>query len=176
MKIPLIYKISFALSSGLIFAFLNSLVSYFVLEDGFSASRFVSNMILFGIIFGFGYLFLMKKLTARLMKKISIDLFDIEEKQFDGPATLIKDAEGVGGKLVLTDQRLVFKSYQINIQSGANEYLLAELREVHPRKSAKLFQNEMRIITTEGQHYDFVVYERDLWVSKINIAIQSDQQ
>ncbi len=172
MRIPFIYKVSFALSSGLMFAVLNGLFYYFFIENEFSWSRFIFNMIFFGVLFGFGYLFLLKKMTDRLMKKIDIEVNEEEEELHEGPATLFRGIEGVGGKLLLTDKRLVFKSHQLNIQSGEKQCLLTEINKVEPKKTAKLFQNGLRIITNSGEQFDFVVYERDFWVSKIKTTLQ----
>ncbi len=172
MKIPFIYKISFALSSGLIFAVLNSIIYYFFIENEFTWGRFIFNMIFFGILFGFGYLFLLKRMTDKLMKKIDIDVDEEEQELHEGPATLFRGIEGVGGKLLLTDKRLVFKSHRMNIQSGETQCLLIEINKVEPRKTAKLFQNGLKVTTNSGEEYDFVVYERDFWVSKIKTTLQ----
>jgi hypothetical protein len=173
MKIPFRYKISFALFSGLVFALLNSLITYFFLEEDISISRFVFNLIFFGFVFGFGYLFLMKRLTDKLMQKINIDLNEDETEQYEGPANLFRGIEGVGGKLLLTDKRLIFKSHQLNIQSGETQYLLKDIKEVVPRKTAKLFQNGIRVVTESGENLDFVLYERDFWVSKIKEQLRA---
>ncbi|MEO1255804.1 MAG: GRAM domain-containing protein [Bacteroidota bacterium] len=168
MNIPLKYKVLFSLISGFTFAILNSLTSYLILEKEFSWGVFFFNLIFFGFIFGFGYLFLMKKLSARLMKKIQIELNEDEIVKHEGPANLFRGMEGVGGKLLLTNKRLVFKSHKLNIQSGETQFPLNEIKEVSPRKTAKFFQNGIRVLTDTNEYFDFVVYERDNWLEKMN--------
>lgn len=102
------------------------------------------------------------------MNKIDIEIDEEEEIQHEGPANLFRGVEGVGGKLLLTDKRLIFKSHQLNIQAGETRILLEDIQETSPRKTAKLFQNGMRVLDKAGEHFDFVVYERDNWLSKIN--------
>lgn len=102
MNFSLKHKLLFSSFSGLAFAILNSLTSYVFLDQTFSWSMFISNFLLFSFLFGFGYLFLVKKQTVKLMKKIQIDLKDGEVVQHEGPANLFRGLEGVGGKLLLT--------------------------------------------------------------------------
>ncbi|MEL7004614.1 MAG: hypothetical protein AAFN93_18045 [Bacteroidota bacterium] len=141
MNISLKDKLLFSLISGVTFGVLNSFTAYFFLEKDFSWGLFAFNILFFGIFFGFGYLFLMKKFTKKLMNKIDIEIDEEEEIQHEGPANLFRGVEGVGGKLLLTDKRLIFKSHQLNIQAGETRILLEDIQETSPRKTAKLFQN-----------------------------------
>lgn len=168
MNISLKHKIIFSLICGLTFAILNGLTNYFFLDKNFSWGIFAFNFIFFGLFFGFGFLFLMKKLTKRTMKKIQIELNEDEIIHHEGSANLFRGIEGVGGKLLLTNKRLIFKSHKLNIQSGETQLALDEIEEASSRKTAKLFQNGMRIMNKAGEHFDFVVYERDSWLTKIN--------
>lgn len=45
-----------------------------------------------------------------------------------GAANLQKGLETVGGKLYLTDQRLVFEEHKINIQGGSTEVILSDIQ------------------------------------------------
>ncbi|MDN5215134.1 GRAM domain-containing protein [Fulvivirgaceae bacterium BMA12] len=171
MNISLKHKVIFSLISGFTFAILNSLTNYFFLDKGFSWGIFSSNLIFFGLFFGLTFLWFMKRQTNRLMEKIQIQLKDQEEIKHEGPANLFRGIEGVGGKLLLTDQRLIFKSHKMNIQSGETQLLLDEIKQATPRKTAKLFQNGIQILTNAGENFDFVVYERDNWLAKINALL-----
>jgi len=106
------------------------------------------------------------------MKKIQIELTENENLKYEGPANLFRGIEGVGGKLVLTDKRLIFKSHKMNIQSGETQLLLEDIKEAIPKKTAKLFQNGIRILNNDGEHFDFVVYKRNNWLTKINAPQQ----
>ena len=168
MNISLKYKVAFSLISGLSFAILNSITNYFFLDKDFNWGIFGFNLLFFGFLFGFGFLFLMKKSTQKLMKKIQIELVKDETIKHEGPANLLRGIEGVGGKLLLTNKRLIFKSHKMNIQSGETQLLLEDIKEAIPKKATKLFQNGIRIFNNAGEHFDFVVYERDNWITKIN--------
>jgi hypothetical protein len=168
MNISIKHKIVFSLICGFLFAVLNSLTNYLFLDRDFSWISFALNFLFFGFIFGFGLLYFMKKLSQKLLNKIQIEVTKDEIINHEGPANLFRGMEGVGGKLLLTDQRLIFKSHKMNIQSGEVQLLLADIKETSPRKTAKLFQNGLRVLTNTGEHFDFVVYERSNWISKLN--------
>ncbi len=161
------HKIVFSMLSGLTFAILTSLMNYLFLHKDFNWVSFLFAFISFGLFFGLSYFYLMNKITSTFMRKILIKLNENEVMKHEGPANIFRGIEGVGGKLLLTDKRLIFKSHKLNIQSGETELLVEDIKEVIPRKTAKLFQNGIRIINKAGDHFDFVVYERDNWLTKI---------
>ena len=109
----------------------------------------------------------MKRFTEKLMVKIQIEMAEKEIVKHEGPANLFRGIEGVGGKLLLTDKRLIFKSHKMNFQSGEIQLVLDEIEEVNATKTAKLFQNGMRVLSKAGESFNFVVYERDTWLDKI---------
>lgn len=53
-----------------------------------------------------------------------------EQIYFDVLANLFIGPEAVGGKLKITDRRLVFKSHDFNIQTGTIEILIEQIAEV----------------------------------------------
>ncbi|MCG8386540.1 MAG: GRAM domain-containing protein, partial [Cytophagales bacterium] len=87
--------------------------------------------------------------------------------QREGPANLFRGIEAVGGKLLLTNKRLVFKSHKVNIQRGQINLELDQVTGVTSRKTSKIFDNGMRILNKNGEPFDFVVFERDEWISRI---------
>lgn len=48
----------------------------------------------------------------------------------NGAANLQKNIETVGGKLYLTNQRLVFESHKFNVQSGETEVELSNIQSL----------------------------------------------
>jgi hypothetical protein len=86
---------------------------------------------------------------------------------FETPANHFKGLEGVGGKLYLTNKRLVFKSHKYNIQNHELSILLADLKKVDRRKTLGLINNGISIITTDGKTEKFVVEELDKWIEFI---------
>ena len=92
-----------------------------------------------------------------------------------GAANLQKGLEAVGGKLFLTNHRLVFEAHKMNIQGGNTEINLSDIRS-----SVKgwtkflglipLMPNTLAICADSGQEYRFVLFGRGAWEAAINIS------
>jgi hypothetical protein len=173
MNLTLKTKFLFALFAGLVFATINSSINYLFQGKSFEIARFGFDLVYFGLLFGFGFLYFMKRYSDKMLKKISVALNDGEVIEHEGAANLFRGMEAVGGKLMLTNKRLVFKSHKLNIQSGETSLELGEINEVIPRKTAYLLNNGIRMMKVSGEHFDFVVYERQDWLSKINEALKA---
>lgn len=176
MSFSLKYKILFSLFSGLLFALLSSLVNFFLQDKAFHWGLFIFNLLFFGFFFGFGFLHLMKIFSNRTLKKIIPELLEGEVIQREGPANLFRGIEAVGGKLLLTNKRLVFKSHKVNIQRGQINLELDQVTGVTSRKTSKIFDNGMRILNKNGEPFDFVVFERDEWISRIKKGTSTIEQ
>jgi hypothetical protein len=91
----------------------------------------------------------------------------------EGAANLQKNIEAVGGKLSLTNQRLVFEAHKINVQGGTTE---VELSSVHSSRPCwtkflgliPLFPNSLAVRTIEGKEYRFVLFGRKAWAAAID--------
>ena len=59
---------------------------------------------------------------------MKIDLHSNEKLIREGCANLQRGVETVGGRLFLTDQRLFFQSHSFNVQTGATEIPLSEVK------------------------------------------------
>ena len=57
--------------------------------------------------------------------------------------------------------------YKINIQKGQTNIEYKNIKEIIRRKTAKIIDNGIRIITNDNKEFDFVVNERELWFEKI---------
>ena len=91
----------------------------------------------------------------------------------EGAANLQKGIEAVGGKLWLTNQRLVFESHALNVQSGITEINLSDVKMVRPcwtkfLNLIPLFPNSLRIETADGKHHQLVLFGRSKWKSAID--------
>jgi hypothetical protein len=85
-----------------------------------------------------------------------------------GVANLQRGAETVGGKLFLTNQRIVFESHSFNIQNGATVIPLAEVGETEFRWTKFLnlipvAPNSLAVFTNEGIEHRFVLFGRAAW-------------
>ena len=89
-----------------------------------------------------------------------------------GSANLQKGIETVGGKIYLTNERIIFESHNFNIQSGKNEINLTEITRIEYCWTKFLgfipiIPNSLSIITNKGK-YNFVIAGRSAWKSKID--------
>ena len=91
----------------------------------------------------------------------------------EGRANLQKGFEAVGGFLYLTNQRLIFESHKVNIQTGNT---IIDLSNIASTKKiwTKLFNiipvvpNSLAVKCVDEQEYRFVLSGRGYWEYKIN--------
>jgi len=93
--------------------------------------------------------------------------FTGEHLLHDGPANHFLKAEGVGGWLFLTKERLLFRSHQFNVQRHELSIPLAEITHVSPVKTARIFPNGLSIVTRSGRGERFVVEANQTWCDEI---------
>jgi len=92
----------------------------------------------------------------------------------EGGANLQRRWEAVGGRLFLTNTRLVFSSHSFNVQNGSLELPLTAIRGVAPCWTKflgflPLAPNSLCISTDGGEHR-FVVHGRSKWAAAIALA------
>jgi len=82
--------------------------------------------------------------------------------EFAKEANHFKGIEGVGGKLFVTNKRIVFKSYSINIQN--HEVIIGDsnIQHVEFFNTLGIFPNGLKIITSSGKQEKFVVWKRSI--------------
>lgn len=102
-----------------------------------------------------------------------------ETLQKTGFANLQRGWEAVGGRLALTDRRLIFESHPFNIQSGKTVIPLPTIADVKEcwTKLLNLFPlvpNSIAVTTKDGHEYHIVVYSRKDWIDAImkQVALQ----
>ncbi len=91
----------------------------------------------------------------------------------EGAANLQKGIETVGGKLFLTNKRLVFEAHKFNVQVGVTE---VELSNIQSSKTCwtkflgliPVFPNSLAIYTKQGEEYRFVLFGRSAWAAAID--------
>ena len=103
----------------------------------------------------------------------NIQLIANEKIIKSGPANFQKGIEQVGGKLYLTNDRIIFESHKLNFQSGTTQIKLEDISSV--KKSWTKFlgfipltPNSIKISTKEAEKFRFVLYGRSKWISAIN--------
>lgn len=91
-----------------------------------------------------------------------------EDVLFETPANHFKGIEAVGGKLYLTNKRLIFKSHKMNIQNHELSIDLNNIKSVDRHKTLGLIDNGLSIITSQSMTEKFVVEQVEEWVNRLN--------
>lgn len=161
-------RIISGITGALIFAFSLYLINTYVFDQPESISYYLIQAIVFGLLMSsvlpwakqkFG-----KKAANKLSNSIKIQLGDTENIEYEGPANLFRGLEGVGGKLVLTNEKVIFASHNFNIQKGQTDIYYEDIINIESRKTKKLIDNGIRITTQNSKSFDFVVNDRDQWI------------
>jgi len=85
-----------------------------------------------------------------------------------GHASLLRDGSAYTGAFYLTNARLVFIGYMMNItQKHMEDVDLSQVREVLGGKSLLVFSNVLHILTIQGEKLKIVVSGRNLWLAAI---------
>lgn len=89
-----------------------------------------------------------------------------------GPANLQRDIETVGGRLYLTNTRLIFESHGFNVQCGVTLLPLSDIVSITKcwtkfLNLIPLLPNSLAVVTTSGQDFRFVLFGRTAWASAI---------
>lgn len=161
---------------GLLYVGLMLLTDY-LFDDKFqSLKSYLFQGVFFGILMELGSPYVNQKFgtkfISRLVKKITPELTQDEEIEYEGSANLFCGIESVGGKLFLTNKNVIFKSHKLNIQKGQTNIDYHHITEVNKRKTANLINNGIRIKTNNGKEYDLVVHDREKWIEKLKEKIK----
>jgi hypothetical protein len=86
---------------------------------------------------------------------------------FETPANHFKSIEAVGGKLYLTNQRLIFQSHKLNIQNHQLSINLNDIDNVHRYKTLGMIDNGLSITTNNSTTKNFVVEQPAKWIEML---------
>ena len=94
-----------------------------------------------------------------------------------GVANLQKNIETVGGKLYLTNQRLVFEAHKVNVQSASAEVEISNIQSSEPSWTKFLgilpiFPNSLSVYTKQGSESRYVLFGRGAWAAAIAATVQ----
>lgn len=76
-----------------------------------------------------------------------------------------------GGKLYLTNQRLIFKAGNVNLGDSLMDIALDNVIAFDKAMNMFIIPNGLRIITKEEEEYKFTVWGRSSWVKEISRVI-----
>jgi hypothetical protein len=144
-------------------------------EDDYTVTTSVVSGLIAGLISGllFGWLTgifarskFVKNTTGIVTKPGEVVVFQTAANHFKG-------IEAVGGKLYLTNQRLVFKSHRLNIQNHELSIDLTDIISITRHKTAGLIKNGLSITTSQNLTEKFVVEQIDEWVERLSVKSNS---
>jgi len=84
------------------------------------------------------------------------------------PANLFRGIEAVGGRIIITNERIIFNPHSFNIQTEPLVIYISSIEKIEKRSTLKLIPNGIKIITNTGQEYKFVVYKRSKLIELLN--------
>ena len=120
-----------------------------------------------GAFFGF-FIWLFVFIQSKKLKKSSLELTGGKGIIMEGEANHFKGKESVGGWICLTDNEIIFKSHNFNIQKHQTIIPLNQIAEVKTSLTLGFVPNGLQIITINGVVEKFVVNKRKTWIEKIN--------
>jgi hypothetical protein len=157
-----------AVKSGIFFGLFMS--AWFIVAAIFIDKEGAGKGILVGIIEGLsaGFLFghTVYYFGKRTDKAVQFDPEPGENLLFQSGANHFQGLEAVGGKLILTNKRLVFKSHSLNIQRHTLSVPLSQLQHAERYKTMGLVNNGLKIVTGTGTE-KFVVDKAAEWQSML---------
>ena len=101
-----------------------------------------------------------------LTKGTTIDTDANETIVFETRARHFKGAKGAGGKLYLTNKRLVFKFHKSNVQNRELSISLSHIDKVYRYKTLGITNNGLAV-TTGNKIVKFAVPQPDQWVNQL---------
>jgi len=82
-------------------------------------------------------------------------------------ANLLRGVEGVGGRLIVTNQRLLFEAHKLNLQRAPLEIRLDQISDVAESKIMGLLPNGVTVTCRSGEQHRFVSWNRTKIVAAI---------
>ncbi len=143
------------------------IVTNSIIRGKLSADVIIANLI-GGIFFWLFFTLFVKYFSSNVYKKISIDIANDEVILVEGGANHFRGKEGVGGKLVLTNKRLVFKSHKFNIQNHQQDFEVDKIINLKTFKSMFFLENGLILDFADGTSHKFIVDEAKVWMDMIS--------
>lgn len=99
---------------------------------------------------------------------MTIDLKPNEVVVKAGDSKHYNSEEKIDGKLILTNQRIYFKTINKECNRFNQEILPEEIKEVHYFNTNLFSANGLNVITKDGQELKFSIKKRNTWCEAIN--------
>lgn len=110
----------------------------------------------------------MKFLIELLTNHLNPNLENNETEIHSGEANLFRHGITVGGKLFLTDQRLIFLPHKLNLSQKEELIDLGDINTMEEINSLDWLNNTLIIKLKNNTEFKFLLYNSDVWVAEIN--------
>ncbi len=163
--------VGFGIAMGIFFTVQN-LLGYDHLTNA-NIFRAIITGLLSGALSGllFGWLIGLFVKSKGVTESTKIETEPGETILFQSGANHFKGMEGVGGKLYLTNKRIIFKSHKYNIQNHALSIPVSNIANVTREKTLGIINNVI-LITCLGKKEKFVVQQAAEWEKHLNNSLQ----
>jgi hypothetical protein len=109
-----------------------------------------------------------KKLSKIIDRMLTNIISKNEKISFQDTANQIIKRKKVSGKLFLTNERLLFVSHKLNIQSEFTSINPSDITSIEKIKMMMFFDNGLKVTLKDATSYTFVVNERKTWIEKLS--------
>jgi len=99
---------------------------------------------------------------------MTVKLYENETVLKAANTSYLDSTAQVEGKLILTNQRIYFKTMTEGKQFIDFEVLPNQIKEVMFFNTWKIFPNGLNVVTKEGKELRFIIKKRDQWCLMIN--------
>lgn len=96
-----------------------------------------------------------------------------KQKELNVPANLFRGLEAVGGRMKITENKIVFHPHKLNVNQVDLTLNMSDIKEVGKRNTLYIVPNGMRIVVNSGEEYKFVVNNRRKLIKRITEQINS---
>lgn len=143
------------------------MVVYFSIAKGGITVNTLGITVAAGLAGGLAFAGLMQFLAKSLSGSIVIETAEGENIIKSGGANHFVEKEGVGGKLVLTDQRLIFKSHKYNVHKHQQTIDLNRITGIEVVRTFGILENGLILELRNGEKHKFIVDDPRDWLEQI---------
>jgi hypothetical protein len=90
-----------------------------------------------------------------------MELYPNEQILADVGANMFRGIEAVGGRMKITDKRIIFEPHAVNLQKMVAEIPLSQVTDVTPHNTLMIVPNGILVRLKSGVKYKFVVRGRE---------------
>jgi hypothetical protein len=98
---------------------------------------------------------------------MTIELRSGEQLLADVAANMFRGVESVGGRMRITDKRILFEPHSLNLQKQPAEIPLEQVTEVGKSNTMGFIPNGLFVHLQSGLEYKFVCWQRERLISLI---------